>query len=251
MMHLYRIAQEAVSNAVKHGRAKNIRIRVTKTSLTITDDGSGLPASAKSEGMGLRIMRYRAEMIGGTLSVKNGRTKGVVVTCNFHQHSAMPKKTSVAPVSQKRVLIVDDHPIFRAGLTGLVNLEADLVVCGEAHDACRRLPRLKSSSPISCSGHEPSWQKRSRNAQGRARAKSATPVLIISMHDETLYAERVIRAGGRGYIMKQEGPEKIIHAIRRVLAGGISVSDGISSQILDALSGAKVGRSSVASVSAL
>ena len=83
MMHLYRIAQEAVSNAVKHGRAKNIRIGVTKTSLTITDDGSGLPASAKSEGMGLRIMRYRAEMIGGTLKLKNGRTKGVVVTCQF------------------------------------------------------------------------------------------------------------------------------------------------------------------------
>jgi signal transduction histidine kinase len=51
--------------------------------LTITDDGSGLPASAKSEGMGLRIMRYRAEMIGGTLKLKNGRTKGVVVTCQF------------------------------------------------------------------------------------------------------------------------------------------------------------------------
>ena len=83
MMHLYRIAQEAVSNAVKHGKAKNIRIRVTKTALTITDDGSGLPASAKSEGMGLSIMRYRAEMTGGTLQVKNGRTKGVVVTCKF------------------------------------------------------------------------------------------------------------------------------------------------------------------------
>ncbi len=83
MMHLYRIAQEAVSNAVKHGRANSIRIRVTKTALTITDDGSGLPALAKSEGMGLRIMRYRAEMVGSTLKVKNGRTKGVVVTCQF------------------------------------------------------------------------------------------------------------------------------------------------------------------------
>ena len=83
MMHLYRIAQEAVSNAVKHGRAKNIRIRVAKTALTITDDGSGLLASARGEGMGLRIMRYRAEMIGGTLNLKNGRTKGVVVTCQF------------------------------------------------------------------------------------------------------------------------------------------------------------------------
>jgi DNA-binding NarL/FixJ family response regulator len=66
-----------------------------------------------------------------------------------------------------------------------------------------------------------------------------TPVLIISMHDETLYAERVIRAGGRGYIMKQEGPEKIVQAIRRVLSGSISVSDRIAAQILDAMSGGK------------
>ncbi len=85
MMHLYRIAQEAVSNAVKHGRAKNIRIRLTKAALTITDDGSGMQATAKSAGMGLRIMRYRAEMTGGMLKVENGRRKGVVVTCQISQ----------------------------------------------------------------------------------------------------------------------------------------------------------------------
>ena len=165
----------------------------------------------------------------------------------------MPKKTSVAPVSQKRVLIVDDHPIFRAGLTGLVNLEADLVVCGEAHDAVQALDALEKLKPdlvlldMSLPG------KSGLELLKDVRALSPrTPVLIISMHDETLYAERVIRAGGRGYIMKQEGPGKIIHAIRRVLAGGISVSESISSQILDALSGAKVGsKPSVASVSTL
>ncbi|MDI1311819.1 PAS domain S-box protein [Prosthecobacter sp.] len=83
MMHLYRIAQEAVSNAVKHGRAATIRIRLTKSTLTITDDGGGLQSPAKTEGMGLRIMRYRAEMTGGTLKVESGRRKGVVVTCQF------------------------------------------------------------------------------------------------------------------------------------------------------------------------
>ena len=83
MMHLYRIAQEAVSNSVKHGRAKTIRIRLTPTALSILDDGTGLQTPSKSEGMGLRIMRYRAEMIGSTLSVKNGSHKGVVVTCKL------------------------------------------------------------------------------------------------------------------------------------------------------------------------
>lgn len=83
MMHLYRITQEAVSNAVKHGKAKNIRIRLTYAALTITDDGAGLQAKLKGDGMGLRIMRYRAEMCRGTLSVRNGRSKGVVVSCKF------------------------------------------------------------------------------------------------------------------------------------------------------------------------
>jgi PAS domain S-box-containing protein len=83
MMHLYRITQEAVSNAVKHGKAKNIRIRLTAATLTITDDGAGIKATLPGDGMGLRIMRYRAEMCGGTLSVRNGRSKGVVVSCEF------------------------------------------------------------------------------------------------------------------------------------------------------------------------
>ena len=83
MMHLYRIAQESVSNAVKHGKAKDIRIRLTASTLTITDDGTGLKAKLPEDGLGLRIMQYRAEMCGGTLRVRNGRSKGVVVSCEF------------------------------------------------------------------------------------------------------------------------------------------------------------------------
>lgn len=99
MMHLYRITQEAVSNAVKHGKAKNIRIRLTAADLTITDDGSGLKAKLPGDGMGLRIMRYRAEMCGGTLSVRNGRSKGVVVSCEFPpttSHAEENQSTSIA-----------------------------------------------------------------------------------------------------------------------------------------------------------
>jgi signal transduction histidine kinase len=99
MMHFYRITQEAVSNAVKHGRAKNIRIRLTKANLTITDDGTGLQAPVKKEGMGLRIMRYRAEMTGGTLKVENGRRKGVVVTCQFPSTLDHAKKNQLRPHS--------------------------------------------------------------------------------------------------------------------------------------------------------
>ncbi|MBE7495269.1 MAG: PAS domain S-box protein [Verrucomicrobiaceae bacterium] len=91
--HLYRIAQEAISNAVKHGAANTVRMQLTRAALTITDDGSGLRDPLQSEGMGMRIMRYRAEMAGGTLSVRNGR-KGVIVTCQFHPTTHHAEKTA-------------------------------------------------------------------------------------------------------------------------------------------------------------
>jgi len=123
-----------------------------------------------------------------------------------------------------------------------VNLEAELTVCGEAHDAAQAMQALEKLKPdlalLDMSLPGKSGLELVKDIRAFA---PQTPVLIISMHDETLYAERVIRAGGRGYIMKQEGPEKIIQAIRKVLSGGISVSERIASQILDAMSGGKGG----------
>jgi len=158
----------------------------------------------------------------------------------------MPKKQppNDAP-AKKRVLIVDDHPIFRAGLTGLVNLETELTVCGEANDAKQAMQALEKLHPdlVLLDMSLPGKGGLELLKDIRAIAPQ-TPVLIISMHDETLYAERVIKAGGRGYIMKQEGPEKIVQAIRKVLSGSISVSERIAAQILDAMSGGKGGASS-------
>lgn len=152
--------------------------------------------------------------------------------------------------SKKRVLIVDDHPVFRAGLSGLINLDATLAVCGEAQDAQEAMRALERLSPdlvlldMSLPG------KGGLELLKDLRAlHPGIPVLIISMHDETLYAERVIRAGGRGYVMKQEGPEKTLAAIHKVLAGGVFVSDKISAQILNAMSGGKTADTS--SVSSL
>ncbi|MGA3170315.1 MAG: sensor histidine kinase [Chthoniobacteraceae bacterium] len=92
--HLYRIAQEAVHNAIRHGKARNILIRLGKAGsvimLTVRDDGSGLPAAAApSHGMGLRNMKYRASMIGGNLTLENGRP-GALVTCSFHEANGLP-----------------------------------------------------------------------------------------------------------------------------------------------------------------
>jgi DNA-binding NarL/FixJ family response regulator len=154
-----------------------------------------------------------------------------------------------APNEKKRVLIVDDHPVFRAGLTGLVNLETRLVVCGEAHDAAQAMAAVEKLRPDLVLMDMSLPGKSGLELLKDVRALSPkTPVLMISMHDETLYAERVIRAGGRGYIMKQEGPDKIVQAMYKVLSGGIAVSERMASIILDALSGPKSGSTSVSTL---
>src|SRR5437867_11781034 len=145
----------------------------------------------------------------------------------------------------KRIFIVDDHPVFREGLVGLIKRERDLTVCGEANDARQAMAAFDRAQfdlllvDISLPGKSGLELIRDVGA-----VRPNTAVLVISMHDETLYAERVLRAGGRGYIMKQEGPEKILDAIRQVLGGQVYVSPKISSRILDALSGRRAGATS-------
>lgn len=164
----------------------------------------------------------------------------------------MPPKNTDLTAVPKQVLIVDDHPVFRSGLIGLVAMEPDLAVCGEAHDAAQAMAMVTRTRPDLVMMDMSLPDKSGLEALKDLRAACPqVPVLMISMHDETLYAERVIRAGGRGYIMKQEGPEKVILAIRKVLAGGISVSEAISALILDALSGSNGTKPGAASVSKL
>ncbi len=135
--------------------------------------------------------------------------------------------------SKSRIFVVDDHPILRQGLTQLINQEADLRVCGEAeeaHEAVGAITALKPDMVI--------VDISLKNVDGielikRIRARDEKlPVLVLSMHDESLYTERALRAGANGYIMKQEAPEEVVRAIRRVLGGEIYVSDKMGSRLL-------------------
>lgn len=126
------------------------------------------------------------------------------------------------------IFIVEDHPVFREGLRQVVNREADLKVCGEAGDYDDALAGIVRLQPdlalvdISLPG------KSGLDLIRKLRSDSSeVKLLIVSMHDEALYADRVLRAGGDGYIMKQEDPEEIIHAIRDVLGGHIYVSEEV------------------------
>jgi DNA-binding NarL/FixJ family response regulator len=134
---------------------------------------------------------------------------------------------------KKRVLVVDDHPIVRQGLALLINREADLMVCGEAEDAPRAMQSIISAHPdillLDISLNGPDGLDLLKDVRTRY---PELPVLILSMHDESVYAERALRAGAQGYIMKQEATEKVLVALRRILSHEIYVSERIANRML-------------------
>ena len=138
----------------------------------------------------------------------------------------------------KTIFIVDDHPIMRQGLAVLINHEKDLNVCGEAEDAAHALDGILAKKPnlalidISLPGKNGLELIKDLRAM-----ESEVAILIHSMHDESLYVERVLRAGAQGYITKDEGGSKLMEAIRKVLSGEIYVSKEMSGKILEIFSG--------------
>jgi DNA-binding NarL/FixJ family response regulator len=146
------------------------------------------------------------------------------------------RKTPAA--ARKKIFIVDDHPMMREGLAQLIAQQGDLIVCGEADDAGTALNQIEKLKPdlalVDITLRSTNGLELMKDLRIRV---PAVAILVISMHDESLYAERVLRAGGRGYIMKQEGGKKLMEAIRHVLSGKTYVSEKISARILDIFSG--------------
>ena len=138
---------------------------------------------------------------------------------------------------KKKILIVDDHPVLREGLTRLINRQPDLLVCGEAGTTPEALAAVRKHPPdialidISLPGSDGFVLTQALQAR-----RHKVPVLMFSMHDEWVYAERALQAGARGYIMKQEPTEEFLHAIRQVLAGEIAVSRAMTNQLAHRLS---------------
>lgn len=135
--------------------------------------------------------------------------------------------STISPLPQKaRIMIVDDHVIVRQGIAQLVNREPDLDVCCEAGDAESALSVLRSQ-PVDLAIVDISLPGTSGIELVKLihQDKPDLPVLMMSMHDESLYSDRAFRAGARGYVMKQEATEKLLMAIRKILNGGVYVSD--------------------------
>jgi DNA-binding NarL/FixJ family response regulator len=153
---------------------------------------------------------------------------------------------------RNRIFLIDDHPIVRQGLALLINREVDLEVCGEAQDAPSALTGLAACEPdviildISLNGPD------GLDLLKTLRLKDAhMPVLVLSMHDESTYAERALRAGANGYIMKHEAAEKVLVAIRRIVGGEVYLSDRLTNKMLQQIVRGTdpVGRSPVSMLS--
>ena len=129
--------------------------------------------------------------------------------------------------------MVDDHPIVRHGLTSVIGAEPDLVVCGEADGVATALEAFAASEPdvvvTDLSLNRTSGVELIKSLKA---ARAALPVLVVSIHDETVHAERALRAGASGYVMKEEATTVIVSAIRRVLEGGVWVSDALSARMV-------------------
>ena len=139
---------------------------------------------------------------------------------------------------KSRVFIVDDHPLVRDGLSTLINQEADLEVCGTAEDASSALAAMAASRP-----HIALVDISLKNKSGLELIKDLKiqapemAVIVVSMHDEMLYAERALRAGARGYVMKRETTRNVLAAIRRVLEGGVYLSDSVVAKMATLVAG--------------
>ena len=153
-----------------------------------------------------------------------------------------PSAVNTAPSTRekRRIFLVDDHPIVRQGLALLINNEPDLAVIGEGEDAYGALHLIREKKPDvvlldvslrDSDGIELLKELKSYNPD--------LPVLMLSMHDESLYAERALRAGARGYVMKQEAPQVLLSAIRKVLDGDVYVSERMSATLLQRMIGGK------------
>ncbi len=147
--------------------------------------------------------------------------------------ATIPIPEETLPKTKKRILVVDDHPLLRQGLALLINQQHDMHVCGEAEEAQAAMHSIPDKKPdiiildISLKGPDGLELLKSIRA-----VYPDLPVLVLSMHDEAIYAERALRARANGYIMKQEATEKVLVALRRIFNGEVYLSDSMSKKML-------------------
>lgn len=155
----------------------------------------------------------------------------------------MSRQTTKKRVVKKRVVIVDDHPPMRKGLAQLINQEPDLEACGEAGNIPEALQVIETLKPdvvvVDMALKDASGLDLLKDLKSRF---PDLPALVLSMQNESVYAERALRAGARGYIMKEETTENVVEALRKVLSGEVYLSDKMSKKVLNQFAGKRADK---------
>ena len=179
-------------------------------------------------------MRFIQYAVASELKIdRKSRANAARIATEHCEPKMAQAKDRQAKDSRARILLVDDHAVVRYGIAQLINRQNDLVVCGEEEDASRAMSAIGTLKPnlviADISLKDSSGLELMRNIKAQ---HPGLPVLVVSVHDESIYAEIAFRAGALGYLMKQEAVDKILTAIRRVLAGSIYVSDVQAARML-------------------
>ncbi len=247
---LYYIIIESVNDSINN-MARNIVCSLTREgnicTLEIRDDGSDYDKIDREKNKAfLDLLKYRSWLIGASVEVSGNPGGGILILCRFktgeegHDSAALESDSSDVIIKQGRnrssVLIVDSHPVVRQGLSQIIDREKDIQICGEASTAEGALNFLGRIVPglmtvdIALTG-----------SGGLDLIKAckerypSLPIIVISVYEESIYAERAIRAGARGYVMKNEPPHVILTAIRTVLEGRQYMSDNLKDKLLNKL----------------
>ena len=252
--NLYYIIKESILNSVENNQAENVLINASIEnsicSIEIRDDGRDIDKIDKERNnLFLSLIKYRSWLTGASTEVKSNPGGGLSLTCRFritgepiNIENTKKVKLLKKDLSKNKsgVFLVDAHPVVRQGLKQIFELEKDLFVAGEAGSADEALKALGRVNPdiitvdISLSGTS------GIDLIKACRERYAgIPVLVLSIYDESLYAERAIRAGARGFVMKNEHPATIINAVRTVLDGRQYMSNNLKEKLLDKLSSPK------------
>ena len=149
----------------------------------------------------------------------------------------MDSNSKTGELRKSRIFLIDDHPLVREGLINLINSQCDLVVCGEAEDSGGAMTGIAKTRPdvalVDISLKNESGLELVKNLESQF---PLVALIVLSMHDEALYAERALRAGARGYVMKRESSKSVLASIRRVLEGGVYVSERVVNSMARRLS---------------
>ncbi len=248
---LYDLISDSVSNSIENNKAKNIILSLHRESnicvLEIRDDGLDYDQIDRDKNRAfLKLIKYRAWLMGASVEVSSNPGGGSFILCRFKTGVEAEEKTDLAHGlfhgeekhgrKKSSVLIIDSHPVVRQGLSQIIDREKDIQICGEASTAEGALNFLGRIVPDLMTVDIALTGSGGLDLIKACRERyPSLPILVISIYEESIYAERAIRAGARGYVMKNEPPYIILTAIRTVLEGRQYMSDNLKEKLLNKL----------------